>query len=152
MKNINSINPMKQFSRILFLLAITIMAGRPVMAQECETPFRANLYNKEIGVYLTINLHEKNISVPDHELYGMLPGYLGKDGSSFYWMIVDAEIHDGYANLQLINDYGSEDLEAKLTLLNDSTYKLVQEKGSALKVINKGKWLKLPKALIFVKR
>ena len=53
----------------------------------------------------------------------------------------------GKATLSLINDYGSEDLTATLTMKNDSTFTLRQDDGSTLKVPDKGKWMKLPKEL-----
>ncbi len=52
----------------------------------------------------------------------------------------------------LINDTGSEDLTATLTVKNDTTYVLRQMKGSTLKVPNKGKWQKLPTEVTFIKR
>ena len=68
-------------------------------------------------------------------------------------MITGVEIsNDGKkANIELVNDYGSEDLTAELRLLNDGTYQLKQMEGSTLKVASKSKWLKLPKILIFNK-
>jgi hypothetical protein len=49
----------------------------------------------------------------------------------------------------MVNDYGSEDLEATLTRQNDSIYVLKQGKGSTLKVPNNSKWQKLPPILTF---
>ena len=53
------------------------------------------------------------------------------------------------ASLQMVNDYGSEDLEATLTRQNDSIYVLRQGKGSTIKVPADGKWQKLPPVLPF---
>jgi hypothetical protein len=47
----------------------------------------------------------------------------------------------------MINDYGSEDLEATLICQNDSTYVLRQGKGSTIKVPNDGKWQRLPQTI-----
>jgi hypothetical protein len=90
--------------------------------------------------------------VPGQDLFGQLPGYLGKKNNSFAWLITSAKINGDKAKLQLINDYGSEDLTATLTRKNDSIYVLKQESGSTLKVPNKGKWLKLPKTLEFKRK
>jgi hypothetical protein len=49
--------------------------------------------------------------------------------------------------LQLINDFGSEDLTATLTRKNDSVYVLRQEGGNPIKVPRNGKWQKLPKTI-----
>ena len=56
------------------------------------------------------------------------------------------------ATLQMINDYGSEDLTATLTAENDSVFVLKQIDGSTLKVPNNGKWQKLPKTLELKRR
>ena len=119
----------------------------PALAQENKEPFRAYLINKEYNVYLRINFYQENISVPGQELYGKLPGYLSKQHNSFCWLITSAEVEGNKATLQMINDYGSEDLTATLTAESDSVYILKQIEGSTLKVPNNGKWQKLPKSL-----
>ena len=119
----------------------------PALAQENKEPFHAYLINKEYNVYLRINFYQENISVPGQELYGKLPGYLSKQHNSFCWLITSAEVEGNKATLQMINDYGSEDLTATLTAGNDSVYILKQIEGSTLKVPNNGKWQKLPKSL-----
>ena len=127
--------------------------GALALAQKDSKPFRAYIYNKEYETYLRINLYDQDVSVPGQELYGKLPGYLGKLHNSFCWVITSCRIIDEkHAELQLINDFGSEDLTASLTCVNDSTYELRQEKGSALKVPWKGKWRKLPKTLEMIKQ
>ena len=59
---------------------------------------------------------------------------------------------DSHAELVIINDTGSDDLTATLTIKNDTTYVLKQGKGSTLKVPNKGKWQKLPSEIVFIKK
>ena len=116
--------------------------------QKDSTTFRAYLYNNEYDVYLKINFYDEDIKVPGQELYGTLPGYLGKKNNSFCWVITSAKIKDKKtATMNLINDYGSEDLTATLTRKNDSIYILKQESGSTLKVPKNSKWQKLPKVL-----
>ena len=56
------------------------------------------------------------------------------------------------STMNLINDYGSEDLTATLTRKNDSIYILKQEDGSTIKVPRNSKWQKLPKTLEFKRR
>ena len=119
----------------------------PALAQENKEPFHAYLINKEYNVYLRINFYQENISVPGQDLYGKLPGYLSKQHNSFCWLITSAEVEGNKATLQMINDYGSEDLTATLTAESDSVYILKQIEGSTLKVPNNGKWQKLPKSL-----
>ena len=117
-------------------------------AQKENDAFRAYLYNNQYEVYLRINFYEQDITVPGQDLYGQLPGYLGKLHNSFCWVITSCKVkNDKKAEMRLINDFGSEDLKATLTRQNDSIYILKQEEGSTIKVPRNGKWQKLPKTL-----
>jgi hypothetical protein len=138
----------------LIATLVLILMLLPAIAQESKEPFRAYLINKEYKVNLRIDLYRQNITVPGQDLYGELPGYLWKQDNSFCWLITSAEVDDSgkTATLQLINDYGSEDLTATLKAENDSVYVLKQIEGSTLKVPNNGKWQKLPKTLEFRRR
>ena len=128
------------FSALLLLLPTLIWA------QKQGESFRAYLYNNTYNVYLRINFYDQDVTVPGQELYGRLPGYLGKLHNSFCWVITSCDIKsEKRAELQLINDFGSEDLNATLTRENDSIYILKQGAGSTIKVPNNGKWQKLPK-------
>ena len=136
----------------IFTLAIWLVSLQS-MAQSEAKPFQAYLYNEEYEVYLQIDFYDESVSVPGNELYGQLPGYLGKKNNSFCWPITTAKLKNAKtAELNLINDYGSEDLAATLTCENDSTYTLKQGKGSALKVPKNGKWQKLPGTLTLKRR
>ena len=131
----------------LFATIICLLAVLTTTAQETGGPFRAYLINKEYSVFLRIDFYQESISVPGQDLYGKLPGYLSKQHNSFCWLITSAEVDGNKATLQMINDYGSEDLTATLTAESDSVYVLKQIEGSTLKVPNNGKWQKLPKTL-----
>ena len=131
----------------LFATIICLLAVLTTTAQETGGPFRAYLINKEYSVFLRIDFYQESISVPGQDLYGKLPGYLSKQHNSFCWLITSAEVDGNKATLQMINDYGSEDLTATLTAESDSVYVLKQIDGNTLKVPNNGKWQKLPKTL-----
>ena len=136
----------------LIAISLLCLTTISVKAQSNNEPFRAYLSNNEYDVFLRINFYEQDVNVPGQDLFGQVPGYLGKKNNSFAWLITSAKINGNKAKLQLINDYGSEDLTATLTRRNDSIYVLKQESGSTLKVPNKGKWLKLPKTLEFKRK
>ena len=73
---------------------------------------------------------------------------MGSKRDARQWLITDAKINkDHTADLSIVNDYGSEDLVAKLVVENDSTYNLKQINGSALKIVVNNKWVKLPRTL-----
>ena len=141
---------MRKYLLTTIALWLTISA---FAEQKDSTTFRAYLYNNTYDVYLRINFYDEDIKVPGQELYGTLPGFLGKKNNSFCWVITSAKIKDRKtATLNLINDYGSEDLTATLTRENDSIYVLKQVEGSTLKVPKDGKWQKLPKTLELKRR
>lgn len=115
--------------------------------------FRARLYNKEYDVFLKINLYEETETIPGQDILGETYGYLKKSTDQRVWIITGVEIDKSgkRVKLEMINDYGSEDLTATLTCESDSTYTLRQDEGSTLKVAGKGKWIKLPKIMKFKK-
>ena len=129
------------------LTGIFFLCATTVFSQE-HKPFKGYLYNAEYQVYLQINFYEKDIKPAGQELFGELPGYLGSKRDARHWLITDAKINkDHTADLSIVNDYGSEDLVAKLVVENDSTYNLKQINGSALKIVVDNKWVKLPRTL-----
>ena len=108
----------------LFLIsAACLFALLSASAQKTAKPFRAYLYNNEYEVFMRLDLYDESITVPGQDL-----------------------------ELQMINDYGSEDLTATLTAENDSLYVLKQVEGSTLKVPKEGKWQKLPSKLVLKHR
>ena len=135
---------MKKLFILLFVISPLFLS-----AQEQQRPFRAHLLNKEYDIALKIDFYDESVTIPGQELYGNLPGYLYKRSNSFCWIITSVEIKGNKARLSLINDYGSEDLTASLTQIDDSLYILRQENGSTMKVPQNGKWQKLPKTLEF---
>lgn len=121
-------------------------------SQQASPTFQGYFANNEYNVYIRINLKDNNITIPGHELFGELPGYLGKTNNSFVWIITSGKQKHDKATLSLINDYGSEDLTAEITQKNDSVLMFRQLEGSALKVPNKGKWQKLPKEFTLIRK
>jgi len=136
----------------LFTAILVVFCTLTATAQKKEDPFRAYIYNNEYEVFMDIDFYEESVSVPGQELYGQLPGYLGKKRNSFCWVITSAKVDQQTAHIEMINDFGSEDLSATLTVENDSLYVLKQVEGSTLKVPKNGKWQKLPKRLEFKRR
>lgn len=133
--------------------AVLLFIATSIWAQKQGDSFRGYLFNNTYNVYLRINFYNQDVTVPGQELYGELPGYLGKLHNSFCWVITSCDIKDEEkAEIQLINDFGSEDLKATLTRVNDSIYVLKQGAGNTIKVPNQGKWQKLPKTLEFKRK
>lgn len=117
-------------------------------AQNTKKTFKGHFYNEEHDIYLIIDLYDMNVEVPNHSLFDNLPGYLAKHHNSFYWLVTSGKIKDNnHAELDMINDFGSEDAKVCLEQINDSTFIFKQKEGSVIKIANNGKWKKLPKEL-----
>ena len=118
-----------------------------------STIFKCELFNKEYNVYIRIDLNSKQIRVPGQDIFGFVPGFFGDYEDARKWLFTDAELMNSHtAKLQIVNDYGSEDLEATLSYEKDGTYILTQGSGSVLKIARNRKWVKIPKKLVFTRR
>ena len=118
----------KYMKKTLVISTLILFVFSAMFAQNPEKPFKGRFENKEYNVYL-------------------------KRLNSFCWLITGSKVKSKTkATIELINEYGSEDLEATLTLQGDSLLTLKQGEGSNIKVPNKGKWQKLPDTLVFKKK
>lgn len=135
------------------ITAILLFMSISISAQKESMTFKGHFYNKEYDIYLIIDLYDMDVEVPNHSMFGNLPGYLGKRLNNFYWLVTSGKIkNDSYAELDMINDFGSEDTRVSLKQINDSTFIFKQEEGSTMKIANNGKWQKLPKELKLKKK
>lgn len=135
------------------ITAILLFISISLSAQKESKTFKGHFYNKEYDIYLIIDLYDMDVEVPNHSMFGNLPGYLGKRLNNFYWLVTSGKIkNDSYAELNMINDFGSEDTRVSLKQINDSTLIFKQEEGSTMKIANNGKWQKLPKELKLKKK
>ena len=140
----------------LVTMAAAITSIGEQSTSEQETPadtiiFKTHRENKEYQVWLDIDLYKPSILIPNQEVFGKVPGYLGAKRDTRKWIIVDYSISGNTAKLTIINDYGSEDLEASLTYNGDGTYTFKQIKGSTIEIVVNNKWVKLPQKMIFKK-
>ncbi len=122
---------------------------------QSDAPFKAYIYNKEYKVYMRINLYDNDIKIPGQEIFGEIGGFLRSDDDSRCWIITSAEMNEKKhtANLEIINDYGSEDLTATLSYNpKDSVYTLKQNAGSTIKIARNRKWVKLPSTMQFKRK
>ena len=139
--------------KCFLLLVAMLFCATGLMAQQSDsTVFKGYLYNKEYNVYMRINFYDRDVVISWQELFGQLPGFLAKEGSSYCWIVTDVEVDGERATLELVNDSGSDDLVATLTQQNDSTYVLRQGKGATMRGPNSGKWQKLPQQLTFIRK
>ena len=139
-------------SLVTMAAAITPIGEQSASVQETPADtiiFKTHIENKEYQVWLDIDLYKSSILIPNQEVFGKVPGYLGAKRDTRKWIIVDYSISGNTAKLTIINDYGSEDLEASLTYNGDGSYTFKQLKGSTINIVVNNKWVKLPKTLIF---
>lgn len=145
---------MKKILLIAFVALISLgAAAQNKVTGKDSTTFKGYLYNEKYNVYLVIDFYHNNVIVPNQEIYGEMAGYFGDRQDGRKWLFTDAKIiSKDKAEIQITNDYGSEDLTASLTAIDDKNFKFRQEDGSTLKIARNRKWLKMPKELNFVKR
>ncbi len=111
-----------------------------------------HLENDEYQVWMDLNLYDNDIVVPGQDILGALPGYLGARRDPRKWLVLESVIEGKTATLTIVNDYGSEDLQASLTPNGDGTYTLTRLSGSTIKIVVDRKWVKLPKKLVFKRK
>ena len=138
----------KQMRKLIILALITIC---PVLAH--SQSLKGYYYNEQYQVYLYLNADSSSIKVPGQDIYGDLPGYFGSKRDSRLWLIVECErVNAHKAEIEVINDYGSEDFTATVKLLDDNTIVYEHKNGSTLKFPVNKKWQKIPSKLKFQKK
>ncbi len=148
-----NLNTMKKVL-LFFLLSLLpmAMAAQTSNTEKDSTTFKGYLYNQKYDVYIVMDFYHNNVTVPTQEIYGAMAGYFGDREDGRKWLFTAATVKGKTAEIQIINDYGSEDLMATLSTDDGKNFKLKQGKGSTLKIARNRKWLKMPKELDFVKR
>ncbi len=135
---------MKRSLLLLVILAVCLCGN----AQNTK-PFNSEIHNDEYKIFIKMNLYDKNIVAPDNEALGEIEGYFGSTQSTNKWLIVSSIISGNTAELEVMNDYGSEDFTATITYQEDGTYSYKKKQGSTMKYAVKGKWQKIPSNLTF---
>ncbi len=136
---------MKKYLLILVFSIISLY----IAAQE-QKPFNVEINNDEYKIYIKMNLYDKDIIAPDNEALGKLDGFFGSTQSTSKWFITSSKIvNKKTAEIEVINDYGSEDFTAVIKLNDDGTYNYQKKNGSTLKFAVNSKWQKIPSSLTF---
>ena len=117
-----------------------------------DDDFVGEYQNEEFKIFIRINFKEKNITVPNQDILGELDGYIGSTQCDHVWPIVSSQVNGKQAKLEIINNFGSEDFVAILTMNDDGTLTLKHVEGSTLKFPVKKKWQKIPSKIVFHKK
>lgn len=137
--------------KLLFLFVMSLVSAAAVAQQ--GRPFDTTIRNEEYKIYIRLNLYDKNITVPGQDVLGEVDGYFGSTQSSTKWIVVASRLIDGQtAEIEVVNDYGSEDFTATLKVNDDGTYEYKKDGGSTLKFAVRGKWQKIPGNLELVRK
>ena len=137
--------------KLLFLFVMSLVSAAAVAQQ--GRPFDTTIRNEEYKIYIRLNLYDKNITVPGQDVLGEVDGYFGSTQSSTKWIVVASRLIDGRtAEIEVVNDYGSEDFTATLKVNDDGTYEYKNDGGSTLKFAVRGKWQKIPGNLELVRK
>ncbi len=145
---------MKRLLPLLFFLFLPCAAAIGQTAEATDsTLFKGYYYNKEYDIYIRLDAYGQQVKVPGQSIFGGLPGFLGDNKDGRKWLFTAAELRGEKAvELEIINDYGSEDLTATFELQRDGSFKLMQGRGATIKIARNRKWQKLPGTLLFVKQ
>ena len=120
-----------------------------IFAQD-STAFKGKIVNDEYQIWIEMDFDAQAVIVPEQEIFGEVAGYLGAKRDPRKWIVTGVEMKNKTtARLEIVNDYGSEDLTATLMLNADGTFTLKQLDGSTIKIAVNKKWVKLPKTLVF---
>ena len=82
-------------SLVTMAAAITPIGEQSASVQETPADtiiFKAHIENKEYQVWLDIDLYKPSILIPNQEVFGKVPGYLGAKRDTRKWIIVDYSI------------------------------------------------------------
>lgn len=137
--------------KLIFALFMSLVPM--LLPAQTDSTFNVSLRNDEYKIYITMNLYDKNVDVPGQAVLGKVDGYIGSKQSSGKWIIVSSRITSKTeAEIEVINDYGSEDFVAVIKRNGDGTYSYSKKGGSTLKFAVRGKWQKIPGSLEFVRQ
>lgn len=139
---------MRKYICILFMSLLPLLSWA-----QTEDPFNTTINYDEHKIFIRMNLYDKDITVPGNDILGQVDGYIGSSQSKTKWIIIASHIvSKTEAEIDVVNDYGSEDFTATLKVNPDGTYSYKKKGGSTLKFAVKGKWQKLPSNITFKKK
>ena len=148
----NKLRKMKKTLVTLFSLfvAMVVMAQTDTIpSSAADSSFIGRFVNDELNIFVELNLRDKNVTVEGQDILGDLDGYFGCTKCQHVWPIVAAEVSGSSASIDVVNNHGSEDFTARLTLNADGTLTFRHLEGSTFKFPIPGKWHKIPTKVVF---
>lgn len=138
-------------SFILLLLAFSCCSinAQDNAIEDNAIAYKGKFHNKEYNIFLVINLYDKDIMAPGQEILGELDGFFGSTQTSHIWAITSSTINENNATIEVVNNYGSEDFTASITIKDDETLEMKHLNGSTFKFPVNNKWQKIPSKIQF---
>lgn len=135
--------------RLFSIILLTLFFCILTRAQ--DNGFKGRYDNQELGVYITINLYDKDVTIPGQEFLGEVVGFIGDKMDSRKWIIIEGSVKNTTTSeVEIINEEGSEDLKATLQYnAEEKTITLTQKNGSTIRFVRNRKWKKLPEKVVF---
>lgn len=129
-------------------LFLTCMLALVAMSGWAQEQFKGLYQCEALQATMVLNLMEKNITLKDfegEETYGYVKGEL--NGT---WVILKVKkVEKDKALVRMVSDigYDAQDVELKLTADGNVEMRLVGDQ--VMKTIEKGKYVKMPKMVVF---
>lgn len=139
----------KRYAATALLMAIFAT----VCAAQIKPTLRGTFYNKDYKITLRLDLTAESIKIPGLEFLGGTNGYIS--GGIVYntWIVTDfKQDTDSSAMIRMINDYGADTQEMKLTKMRGDTFSLELRPPIVVKQAVKRKLVKVGPKYIFVKQ
>ena len=70
---------------VTFLATITTNAQSSTQSKQMQQSFKGKIFNSEYDIYINMDLVNSNIIVPQQEIFGEIPGFLGDNKDSRKW-------------------------------------------------------------------
>lgn len=138
----------KRFATTALLAIIAIVCGAQV-----KPTLQGTFYDKQHKITLRLDLTAESIKVPGLEFLGGTNGYIS--GGIVYntWIVTDfTQDSDSSATIRMINDYGADTQEMRLTKMRGDTFSLELRPPIVVKQAVKRKLVKVGPKYIFVKQ
>ncbi|MBQ0022156.1 MAG: hypothetical protein KBT29_02840 [Prevotellaceae bacterium] len=131
------------------ILSILLTIATAISAQEA---FTGKFYCEALKATMQLSLADNNIALPDldfEDTYGYLKGNL--NGT---WVILKVKkADDKKALVRMISDMGNDAQDVELTFNSEGNIEMKLVGGEQnIKTIEGSKYVKLPKAIVFVKK
>jgi len=131
---------------ILFLFVC--MASIVMKAQNL---IEGKYFCQDQKITLQVNLNEKNIKAPDLDDFEECYGYFQGETNGVWVILKIKEIKDNRITVRAISDRGYDAQDMMMKIIDNDSFEFSLVNDQNMKGIKDGKYVKLPKVLVFKK-